>query len=310
MEPMDINFDTSALLVMNFMLACIIFGVALTLTADDFKRVIRTPRAPITGLVAQFVLFPGITAFIVWLLDVPPDLGLGMILIASCPGGSFSNIVTFLARGNVAVSVSMTAVSSLAAIIMTPFNFALYASLNPSTRAILQDIVIDPVDMLTLFVLILGVPLILGMYVGKRFPKFVDKSEKPFRVLTIFVMLGFVVVACMNNLEQMLKHIGVVATCVIGLNAVSMLVGYFSSLAMKLPVADRRAVTIEVGIQNSALGFSILFTFYPEMTAMIQVVGMWGVWHLISGLALAWVWSKNSSGVEQVEFSNTENSGA
>ncbi|MGI9282032.1 MAG: bile acid:sodium symporter family protein [Endozoicomonas sp.] len=299
MEPLDINFDSSALYVMNAMMACVIFGVALTLKVDDFKRVVRQPRAPITGLVAQFLLFPAITTLIIWLFSIPPDLGLGMILLSSCPGGSVSNILTYLSRGNVAVSVSMTAVSSVGAIVMTPFNFAFYASLNPSTRAILQDIMIDPVSLLALFVLILGIPLALGMFIGTNYPRLAQKSEKPIRVTSMVIMLGFVIVACANNLESMLKYIGIVAVTVIGLNTLALLLGYGAGRLAGLPEADRRAVTMEVGIQNSALGFSILFTFYPEMTAMIQVVGLWGVWHLVSGMALTWFWARRSTGDEE-----------
>ncbi|WP_062260278.1 bile acid:sodium symporter family protein [Endozoicomonas arenosclerae] len=301
MEPLDINFDSSALYVMNAMMACVIFGVTLTLKVDDFKRVIRQPRAPITGLVAQFFLFPAITTFIIWLFAIPPELGLGMILLSSCPGGSISNILTYLSRGNVAVSVSMTAVSSVGAIVMTPFNFAFYAALNPSTRAILQDIVIDPVSLLGLFFLILGIPLALGMYLGSKFPEFARKVERPFRVISMTVMLGFVIVACANNLESMLKYIGIIAVTVIGLNTLALLIGYGAGKLTGLPEADRRAVTMEVGIQNSGLGFSILFTFYPEMTAMIQVVGLWGVWHLVSGMALTWFWSRRASGQKENE---------
>ncbi|HBT06621.1 MAG TPA: bile acid:sodium symporter, partial [Alcanivorax sp.] len=121
-----IDFSTGSLVILNVILALMMFGVSLSLRGEDFRRVLRMPEAPAAGLLAQFVLLPALTCVITWFLDVEPELALGMILVASCPGGTFSNIMTWLARANVAVSVSMTAVSSLAATVLTPLNFALY----------------------------------------------------------------------------------------------------------------------------------------------------------------------------------------
>ncbi|ELU08184.1 hypothetical protein CAPTEDRAFT_207533, partial [Capitella teleta] len=122
----QIHFDPQSLLLLNGILALMMFGVSLTLKPDDFKQILRSPIAPSIGLLAQFMVLPAATALVTWGFDIDPELALGMILVASCPGGSFSNIMTHIGRGNVAVSVSMTAVSSLAAIVMTPFNFVLY----------------------------------------------------------------------------------------------------------------------------------------------------------------------------------------
>ena len=123
---MEVQFSSGNLLILNVILACMMFGVSLSLTTEDFRRVLKRPDAPFVGLLAQFVLLPAATCLSTWFFQVEPELALGMILVASCPGGSFSNIMTWLARANVAVSVSMTAISSLAAMVMTPFNFALY----------------------------------------------------------------------------------------------------------------------------------------------------------------------------------------
>ena len=137
---MEVHFGSENLLILNVILAFMMFGVSLSLTGDDFRRVVQRPDAPIVGLLAQFVLLPAATCLTTWWFEVDAELALGMILVASCPGGSFSNIMTWLGRGNVAVSVSMTAVSSLAAMVMTPFNFSLYGWINPHTRPILTDI--------------------------------------------------------------------------------------------------------------------------------------------------------------------------
>jgi BASS family bile acid:Na+ symporter len=292
MEPISIQFDPSSLLLINLIVALMMFGVSLDLRAEDFRRVLREPKAPVIGLLAQFLLLPALTCLACWGLAIEPQLALGMMLVASCPGGSFSNIMTWMARGNVAVSVSMTAVSSLVASVLTPLNFAFYAWLNPHTRPLLMEIAIDPLGLLLLVVLVLGVPLVLGMAIGRRLPTLAQKVEKPLRLFSLAVMLGFVGLAFSRNLEQFVSHFHLFFWLVVAHNALALLVGYFSARLAGLEERDRRAVTLESGIQNSALGLVIIFTFFPQEGGMLLIAAFWGCWHLVSGLSLAWVWSR------------------
>ncbi len=262
------QFSSENLLILNVILAFMMFGVSLSLTGEDFRRVLKRPDAPIVGLLAQFVLLPAATCLTTWFFEVDPEMALGMILVASCPGGSFSNIMTWLARANVAVSVSMTAVSSLAAMVMTPFNFALYGWLNPHTRSMLTDIQLDSMNILILVALVLGLPLLVGM------------------------MTGFVGVAFGNNMEVFLATADRIVILVVLQNLLALGMGAFAGGLTGLPRQDRRAITMEVGIQNSGLGLAILFTFFPQASGMILIAAFWGVWHLISGLLLAWWWSR------------------
>ena len=289
----EINFAPAQLMLLNAILALMIFGVSLGLKPADFVRILRSPRAPVTGLIAQFLLLPAATCAAVWALDVDPAIGLGMLLVAACPGGNFSNIMTWIARGDVAVSVSMTAVSSLAAVLLTPVNFAFYASINPVTAPLVNTIAIDPVQMITLFVLVLVIPLVLGMITGARAPGFVARTEKPFRLISLLILFVFVAVALVQNIEQMMAILGTVVIWVIVHNTFALALGNISARLLALPAAARRAITLEVGIQNSALGLAILFTFFADQSSMILVAGFWGIWHLVSGTALAYVWSRN-----------------
>lgn len=294
LTDVQIQFDPGALLLLNGILAFMMFGVSLTLKPDDFRQILRAPIAPGIGLVAQFVVLPALTAWFTWAFNIDPELALGMILVASCPGGSFSNIMTHIGRGNVAVSVSMTAVSSLAAIIMTPFNFMLYGQLNPTTRALIQNIAISPFEILMLTTLVLAIPLILGMVVGQRFPGFALRSDKPFRVLSLLVFFAFIVIAVRNNLAVFMEHMASFALLVIAHNALALSIGTLAGFGARLNTADRRAVTLEVGIQNSGLGLGILFTFFPEYGGMMIIAAFWGVWHLVSGLTLALIWQRRT----------------
>lgn len=293
-SQVDVAFSPGNLLVLNAILAGMIFGVSLKLTGADFVRVIRQPRAPAAGLLAQFVLLPAITCLGTALARIDPQLALGMILVASCPGGSFSNVMTWLGKASVPVSVSMTAVSSLAAIVMTPFNFTLYGYLNPLTRPLLREISLDPVSLLALVGLVLVLPLLLGMAIGKRHPELAEKADKPMRVITLLVFLLFVVIAFANNVDSFVQYAGQILILVMVHNLVALGIGNLSGRLLRLPVAERRAVTMEVGIQNTALGLSIIFTFFPEAGGMMLIAGFWSFWHLIAGLTLALIWSRQT----------------
>ncbi|MFI8555583.1 bile acid:sodium symporter family protein [Psychrobacter sp. NPDC077938] len=287
-----VAFEPRSLILLNLILALMMFGVSLSLRLEDFKRIVLSPIAPIAGLFAQFFLLPLATCLFTWALNIDPELALGMILVASCPGGSFSNIMTWLARGNVAVSVSMTAVSSLAAAILTPVNFAFYGWLNPHTREYLTKITMDPSSILLLVLLVLALPLVLGMVTGRRLPDLVVRIQKPLRIFSLLVLMAFVAIAFYSNFALFLERFHSFFWLVVGHNLLALSLGYGMGLVLKLPVADRRAVTLEVGIQNSGLGLVILFTFFPEAGGMMLITAFWGVWHLVSGLTLSQIWAR------------------
>ncbi|MEN8624889.1 bile acid:sodium symporter family protein [Psychrobacter proteolyticus] len=287
-----VAFEPRSLILLNLILALMMFGVSLSLRLEDFKRIVLSPIAPIAGLFAQFFLLPLATCLFTWALNIDPELALGMILVASCPGGSFSNIMTWLARGNVAVSVSMTAVSSLAAAILTPVNFAFYGWLNPHTREYLTRITIEPSSILILVLLVLALPLVLGMVTGRRLPNLVVRIQKPLRIFSLLVLMAFVAIAFSSNFALFLERFHSFFWLVAGHNLLALFLGYGMGLMLKLPVADRRAVTLEVGIQNSGLGLVILFTFFPEAGGMMLITAFWGVWHLVSGLTLSQIWAR------------------
>lgn len=285
------QMSPTALVLLNAVLAFMMFGVSLGLRPADFGAVLRRPVAPVTGLIAQFLLLPALTCLATYLLDVSPGLALGMILVSCCPGGTFSNVMTWIGRASVATSVSMTAVSSLAAVVMAPLNFALYGSLNPHTRELLQEIALPAESMITLVLLVLALPMLVGMVVGAHFPNFVRASERYFRTASLLVFLLFVVISFSKHWETALQVAGAVLLLVVAHNALAFWIGDVSGRVMRLPVAERRAVTMEVGIQNSGLALAILFTFYPGAGEMLVVAGFWGVWHLVGGLALAGIWN-------------------
>ena len=292
-DALPLNFDPAGLVLLNAIIALMMFGVSLELRVADFRRVAARPAGAFAGLVAQAVLTPAATCLFTWALDVDPALALGMMLVAACPSGALSNILTWRARGTVALSVSLTAISSLAATVLTPFNFALYGWLNPRTRELLQEITIPVGGILAQVALVLALPMLLGMLVGARAPRVAARVERPLRTVSFLVLIAFIVVAFTQNRALFVARFPDFFWLVVGQNAMALAIGLLVARAAGLGDADRRAVTIEVGIHNSGLGLAILFTFFPAAGSMMLITAFWGVWHLVSGLVLTGWWAQH-----------------
>ncbi|HDZ91199.1 MAG: bile acid:sodium symporter family protein [Deltaproteobacteria bacterium] len=291
-DQIRLNFNPQGLLVINIAIGLMMFGVALDLKLEDFKRIVVSPRAPGIGLAAQFILLPAFTYLLTLVLRPLPSIALGMILVAACPGGNLSNIITYLAKGNTAVSISMTAVSTAAAIIMTPLNLSLWGSLNPHTAELLRRVSLSPVDVFTTIFLILGVPLVLGLSLSRIFPSLADKVRKPFKIFSLVFFILIVCGALAANWSIFLKVVGLVMLVVLLHNALALNLGYWSGRVCRLDERDSRAVCIEVGIQNSALGLVLVFNFFEGLGGMAILVAWWGIWHIIAGLITAFIFTR------------------
>jgi len=291
-DQIRLNFNPQGMLVINAAIGLMMFGVALDLKLDDFKRIIVSPKAPGIGLIAQFVLLPAATFLLTLALRPQASIALGMILVASCPGGNLSNIMTYLAKGNCAVSISMTAVSTAAAIFMTPLNLSLYGSLNPDTAVILKAVSLSPMDVFTTIFLILGVPLMAGLTLSRYFPSLSEKVRKPFKIFSLVFFMVIVMGALAANWAIFIQVIGVVMLIVLLHNALALNLGYWSGRVAGLAERDCRAVCIEVGIQNSALGLVLVFNFFGGLGGMAILVAWWGIWHIIAGLITAFIFTR------------------
>ncbi len=291
-DQIQLNFNSKGLLIVNAAIGLMMLGVALELKLEDFKRVIRSPKAPGIGLLAQFILLPAFTFVLILILKPQPSIALGMILVAACPGGNLSNLMTYLAKGNCAVSVSMTAISTLAAIVMTPLNLSLWGSLNPDTAQILKKVSLSPADVFFTVFIILGIPMAVGMTLTRIFPNLSKKVRKPFKIFTLIFFVVIVFGALAANWKIFLQVIGLIVFAVLIHNALALNLGYWSSKLAGLPERDCRAVSIEVGIQNSALGLVLVFNFFSGLGGMAILVGWWGIWHIIAGLIAAFIFSR------------------
>jgi BASS family bile acid:Na+ symporter len=295
MLPIDeirLNFNPASLAVLNGVLAFLMFGIALDTRIEDFKRVSRMPLAFAVGVGAQFVVLPAITYALTLLLGVAPSIALGMILVACCPPGNVSNILTHRAKGNVALSVSMTAVSNAIAIVAMPLNFAFWGGLHPTASGLLKTIALDPLQMVGHILLIIGLPFVLGLWCAHRFPQWTARFKKPMRILSFLALIGFIVGAIAGNWRYFLDYVGMVILAVALHDALAFGTGYVCARAFGLSDYDRRALAIEVGIRNAGLGLVLIFSFFGGLGGMAVVAGVWGFWDIIAGMALAGWWAR------------------
>jgi len=290
-----LNFSPASLTLLNSILAIIMFSVALDLRFADFSRLVKAPKPVLTGLFSQFVVLPVLTFLLVIATSPRPSIALGLILVAACPGGNISNFITHRAGGNSAVSVSMTAFATVGAILFTPLNIALWGSLYQPTNEILQAISIDPVQIAITVLFMLIVPLILGITLNTRQPAFAGRIRRPLQNLSMLIFVAFIVLALHANWAFFLGYAHHVAILVFVHNGLALLAGNLTARAAGLSQYDRRAVTIETGIQNSGLGLVIIFGFFQGLGGMAVVAAFWGIWHAISGIALAYLMGRTEA---------------
>lgn len=297
LDDVTLRIDPTAQAVLGLLLALILFAVALELTVEDFRRVARRPGPVWLGVGLQLLALPALTFLVAWALAPTPSIALGMMVVAACPGGSVSNFFTAEARGDVALSVSMTAITSVAAVLTTPGNVLLWASLHPETQALLGALGIDPVRFLGQTILLLGVPLLAGMAVRHRLPGWARRIQPPLRIASFAALGVFVLGAVAANGAYLGTFGAVVMPIVVGHNALALGLGWLGGrLGPGFDDRARRALTIEVGIQNSGLGLVLLLQQFAGLGGAALVTAGWGVWHLITGLGLSAFWRRRPPG--------------
>jgi BASS family bile acid:Na+ symporter len=275
------------------------FGIALGIDVADFKKVSTNVRSTVVGILSQFVLLPLLTGIFILIVKPHPSFALGMILVAACPGGNISNFISSISNANVALSVTLTGFATLLTPLLTPLNFELWASLIPETKEYLKLFELSFYDIFKTVLLLLIIPLIAGMYFRRRFKVLTEKIEKPIRILSVVILIGFIAAAMMKNFDTFIGHLGLVFGLVLVHNAIAILSGYSLATLSRISKEDRRTVSIETGIQNSGLGLIIIFTFFDGNGGMAIIAAWWGVWHIISGLSLAYFfrWTDKRKGL-------------
>ena len=292
LDAVRIDFSPEALTILNGVLALLMFSIALDIRIADFRELLRQPRPAVIGLGSEYVFLPLLTLGLIYGFVEEPSIALGMVLLSVCPGGSVSNYATYLAKANTALSVMLTAVTTLGAAVVTPVAFAFWQGWLPATLQRQLSLSLDFWDMATTVFFLVLVPVLVGVGLNEFRPAWANRLRKPFKILSGIIFVTFVCIAIYGNLSQIGRYVKVVFWLTAAHNGLALLGGYVIARLAGLSAPNRRTVSLETGLQNSGLGMTLVFTFFPQYGGMAIVLAWWGIWHLVTGFGLAYLWGK------------------
>jgi len=277
--------DSTSAIILGVSLAIIMLGMGLSLVADDFKRIFLQPKAIIIGLVNQLIFLPIIAFILVLLIPLQPEIAVGVMILAACPGGPTSNLISHLAKADTALSVTLTAFSSFITILTIPFiiNFSLEQFLNESNM-----IQLNILDTFQKILVIIIIPVTIGMIIRKHKESFALKMEKPVRIASAFILVIVIVGIILkekDNLVESFQKAGFVIVC---LNIIIMFVGYYSSKLFKISNKRALSVAIESGIQNGTMGITIAILMLHNSSFAI-VSAIYGVLMFFTGAVVIYI---------------------
>ena len=290
-DSIRINFNPGQMMFLNVCLAFLMFGVALELKPANFKYLLQKPRLALIGLASQLLLLPLLTLLLIYTFRPPTSIALGMVIVAACPGGNVSNFAVHLAKANAALSILLTSITTIAAIVVTPAYFLLMSHFIPGTGQLSGQFSLSPGGMLITILQLIILPVAAGMSFNHFLPRLTEQLKKPVKILSIVVFLGFIVFATAGNYEYIVDYVHLVFLLVFTHNSLALLTGYGWSIVNGLAKSDARAIALETGIQNSGLGLIIIFNFFDGLGGMAMIAAWWGIWHLLSAFTLANIWA-------------------
>jgi len=265
-----------------WILGIIMLGMGMTMTVDDFKGVLQSPKAVLIGVVAQFVVMPGLAYVLCKLFNLPPEIAVGVILVGCCPGGTASNVITYMAKGNVALSVACTSVSTLLAPVLTPAIFYLLAS---------QWLKIDAASMFISILQVVLLPIIVGLILRTWLKRQVESYIQVMPLVSVIAIVAIVAAIIGGSKAAILQSGLLILAVVILHNGLGYLLGFTAARFFKLPYADSKAIAIEVGMQNSGLGVALAAVHFAASPITAVPSAIFSLWHNISGPALATYWA-------------------
>lgn len=264
-------------------LMLIMFSVALGLSVSDFRLLREQPIVFVGGAATQIIGLPLLTFFIINTIDLPASIALGMIVVACCPGGAVSNLFTFLAKGNVAYSVSLTATSSILAAVLTPASILFWSNLFEPTATLLRSVDVSPMVFLAQTTFLLVIPLFLGMMLAVRAPDLAAKVKRRTAQMGALLLFGVIVYGSYTFFAVLWAALPFLVAVAAAHNAAAFLLGAVAGVVLRAGRAVRRALTFEVGIQNSGLAIVILIAQLQGLGGAAAIAVVWGIWHLIAG---------------------------
>lgn len=274
--------------LLALLLVVLMTGMGAGLTMDDFRAVLRSPRGPVIGFLSQYGWMPLIAFALAKALGLPGDMAISLIIVGCTPGGTTSNLFTYFARADVALSISMTALSTIAAVVMMPLLLVAYAS--SYTDAALKI----PYGNITATLGVMLVPLGIGMVLRARAPKAAAVAEKFGGLSGIGVLLLLIGTGLVKNGELLAQTTPAMYAAAIGLGVIGFGLGYLGAAALRVPEAGRRAIAFETGIQNSPLALGIIIASFPEalQERMLWLPLLYALFVLLSASVLTLIWRR------------------
>lgn len=266
-----------------YLLGIVMLGMGLTLTFKDFGEVTRNPKAVIVGVIAQFVVMPSLAFMLAKLFQLPPDLAIGVILVGACPGGTSSNVMTYLARGNTALSVACTTISTLLAPVLTPAVFYLFAS---------QWLDINASAMFISVLQMVLLPIFIGLVIRTIFKQKIEQFSQTMPLISVIAIVLIVTAVVAVSKDRIIESGLLIFGVIVLHNGLGYLIGYLVSRLLKLPMADSKAVAIEVGMQNSGLGAALAAVHFKANPLIAVPSAVFSFWHNISGPILAMIFNR------------------
>lgn len=291
-DNIQIETHGDSLIILKICLVFILFSLAIDIKKEDFKILFTNPKSVLIGSISQIILLPLCTFLLILVLKPSASIAMGMLMVAACPCGNMSTYVSYLAKGFVPLSITITAISTLSAAVTTPFNFYFYTSHYEPAKALLQEIHISFWYLLGSIVVLLLLPLLAGISLKKYYPEIVNKINKPVKTMALLFFLAFLVGAFIANKALFLQNLSSIFWIVLIQNSIAFLIGYLFPKLFRLPESHCRSISIETGIHNSGLGLILVLAFFKGNGAMALIAAWWGIWHIIAGMAIAWYWNK------------------
>lgn len=282
-DDFTLELGGSSELGLTIAIMVMVFAVALSIRPGHFRFFRQQPRVYFAGVIAQLLALPLLAVGLSYVLKPQASLALGMIVVACCPGGNVSNLLTLFAKGNTALSVSLTATSSLFAAFLTPVSILFWCQLHLPTRELLTEIDFDSIEFLINILIILALPLFTGMLLAAKTPGFAQKIMKPLAILGGALLILITVLAVIQYWAIFWAIGPGILGLIVGFNALAFLLGYGFAKIGQADGPATRSITIEVGIQNVGLAIVILITQLDGLGGAAAVAGLWGTWHIIAG---------------------------
>lgn len=285
-DALRVELSPAFQLIMSISLVVMMFTVALGLKLKDFMDLRKEPWAVGGGVLAQVLGLPLLTLGLIFWLQPAPSVALGMIVVASCPGGNVSNALTLFARGDTAYSVSLTSISAVSAAVVTPISILFWANQYGPTSVLVDTLDVDPSIFLVQTAGLLALPLLAGMSLAHWKPEFASVLRRMLIPVAFTMLVGLILVGAFSNRDVLFSTEHSLIPLVMTHNALAFVLGGLAGFAMQLAGAKTRALTFEVGIQNAGLGLLLLLSQFGGVGGAVAVTALWGVWHITAGFIL------------------------